>query len=269
MAQHETSVDPLLAFDSRADAWEEYLSSPRGCLRLELSLQYLAQHLDEPAHNSRVLDAGGGTGHYTLALAERGYRVCLLDFSPRMLAIAGEKFKGLDVSLQERIDLCLASVEDLSGLFSSQQFDVILCHTVLEYVSEPLDIVRSLTGLLKGGGLISLLLTNPYADAMRFALVRQDMRQARSALEGPPSCDDLFGLSRRSLAVKQVRQTMDEVGVMEVARYGVRVFSDYLPAEKLADPEFFSQLLELERVAGCFDPLKLIARYSQLLGRKV
>jgi hypothetical protein len=53
-----------------------------------------------------------------------------------------------------------------------------------------------------------------------------------------------------------------------LAEYGIRIFADYLPPEKLADPEFFARLLELETVASILHPYKLIARYTQLLGRK-
>jgi hypothetical protein len=53
-----------------------------------------------------------------------------------------------------------------------------------------------------------------------------------------------------------------------VAAYGVRIFADYLPVETLADPEFFARLLELELAAGTLHPYRLIARYTQLLGRK-
>jgi S-adenosylmethionine-dependent methyltransferase len=264
-----STVGPALAaFDAKAEAWEEYLASPLGRIRLELSLRYLSEHLDSLPGDSKVLDAGGGTGSYAIPLARRGYQVCLLDFSSQMLALAREKIRGLDASLLERIDLCQASAGEIGRLFPPHDFDLILCHTLLEYVSDPLDLVRVLVGVLKPGGLISLLLTNPYADAVRCALVKQDLQQAYSALGGSVSSADLFGLSRRILPMKLVEQTVAEIGIAEVSRYGVRVLADYMPLEKLADPEFFSQLLELETAVGRLHPYKLIARYTQFLGRK-
>jgi hypothetical protein len=65
-----------------------------------------------------------------------------------------------------------------------------------------------------------------------------------------------------------VQETMNQVRVEMVAEYGVRIFADYLPVEKLADPEFFARLLELEAVTGTQYPYKLIARYTHLLGEK-
>ncbi len=264
----DTPSASLAAFDAKAEAWEEYLASPLGRLRIELSLDYLNEHLDSLPGDLRVLDAGGGTGSYAIPLAKRGYRVCLLDFSSRMLAIAREKIERLDASLVERIELRQASVREIGGLFQPQDFDLILCHTLLEYVPDPLDLIRVLAGVLKPGGLISLLLTNPYADTVRCALVKQDLRQAYSALGGSVSSADLFGLSRRISPMKLVDQTMAEIGIKALARYGVRTLADYLPSERLADAGFFSQLLELETAIGRLHPYKLIARYTQVVGMR-
>jgi ubiquinone/menaquinone biosynthesis C-methylase UbiE len=216
----------------------------------------------------KVLDAGGGTGSYALPLAQQGYYVCLLDFSAQMLAIARQKVEQLDPSLLERIDFCHAPVEETRRLFSPGHFDLILCHTLLEYVSEPQKVLQALTIVLRLGGLISLLFANPYADALRWALTRGDLEKARLALREGVSSADLFGLPRRTFPAAVVQEAMAQAGVEMVAEYGVRIFADYLPVEKLADPEFFGRLLELETVAGTLHPYRLVARYTQLLGRK-
>lgn len=259
---------PLAAFDAKAEAWEDYTATPLGWLRQELTLRHLTQHLGSLPRSLKVLDAGGGTGSYAIPLAQQGYQVCLLDFSAQMLAIARQKVEQLDPSLLERMDFCHAPVEQTLGLFPPNHFDLILCHTLLEYVSEPWEILRALTTVLRPGGLISLLFANPYADPLRWALSRGDLEKARLALRERVSSADLFGLPRRTLPIEVVQEAMAQAGVEMLAEYGVRIFADYLPAEKLADPEFVAHLLELETVAGALHPYRLIARYTQLLGRK-
>jgi S-adenosylmethionine-dependent methyltransferase len=241
---------------------------PLGRLRQELTLRYLGQHLASLPRSLKVLDAGGGTGSYALPLAEQGHWVCLLDFSAEMLAIAQQKAEQLDPSLLRRMDFCHAPVEEIPRLFPPDHFDLILCHTLLEYVSEPWEILRSLTTMLRPGGLISLLFVNPYADPLRWALTRGDLEKARLALCEQVSSADLFGLPRRTFTAETVQETMNQVRVEMVAEHGVRIFADYLPAEKLADPEFFACLLDLEMAAGSLHPYRLIARYTHLLGRK-
>jgi S-adenosylmethionine-dependent methyltransferase len=258
----------LAAFDTKAKVWEDYTATPLGRLRQELTLRYLMQHLGSFPRSLKVLDAGGGTGSYALPLAKQGHWVCLLDFSAKMLAIAQSKVKQLDPSLQGRMDFCHASVEEIPRLFPPARFDLILCYTLLEYVSEPWEVLRILVTVLRPGGLISLLLTNPYADPLRWALSRGDLEKARLALHEQVSSADLFGLPRRTFPAEMVQEIMNQAELEMVAEYGVRIFADYLADEKLADPEFFSRLLELETVAGTLYPYRLIARYIQLLGRK-
>ena len=122
--------------------------------------------------------------------------------------------------------------------------------------------------MLRPGALISLLLANPHADAMRWALASVDLEKARLALREPVSSADLFGVPRRTYPAQAVREALMRAGVEVVAEYGARIFADYLPAEKLADGEFFAHVLELEMAAGALHPYKLIARYLHLLGRK-
>jgi len=255
-------------FDAKAEAWDDYAATPLGRLRQELTLRYLAQHLGSSSRRLQVLDAGGGTGGYALSLVQQGHQVCLMDFSSRMLAVARWKIERCDPSLMKRMEFCCAPVEETSRLFPPHRFDLILCHTLLEYVLELQEVLRALTAVLRPGGLLSLLLVNPCAEALRWALTRGDLEKARLALREKVSSADLFGLPRRTVRAETVREAMVQAQVEVVAQYGVRIFADYLPAEKLADPEFFAHLLELEAAAAALHPYRLIARYIQLLGRK-
>jgi SAM-dependent methyltransferase len=185
-----------------------------------------------------------------------------------MLAIARQKAQQLGPPVGERIDFCHASVVDVPGLFSAGHFDLVLCHTLLEYVLDPRETLDALAAVLRPGGLLSLLFANPHADPLRWAIARGDLEKARLALDEPISTADLFGLPRRTFTVEAMQEAMARAGIEVVARYGVRIFADYVPAEKLSDPEFFCRTLELEIAAGPLDPYRQIARYNQLLGRK-
>jgi len=264
-------VEPTLAaFDSKALAWEEYTATPLGALRTNLALHYLQLHIATlpRATSLDVLDAGGGTGSYALPLAEQGHRVCLLDFSGEMLDVARAKGERLGPSVLERLEFRRAAVDDVSRLFPPDRFDIVLCHTLLEYVPDPNDVLRGLSSVLRSGGLASVLFVTPHADALRWALGRADMEMALRALDHPVSSADLFGLDRLAMAPDVVRKSMAEAGLVAVAEYGVRIFADHLPVEKLADPAFFARLWELESAAGGLDPYRQIGRYRQIIGRK-
>jgi S-adenosylmethionine-dependent methyltransferase len=266
------SVSPsdaaLVAFDTNAEAWEQYTNTPLGRLREELTLHYLTQHLGTLPARASVLDVGGGTGGYALALAELGHQVCLLDFSARMLAVARLKAKERGAHVTEHIRYHRASAEDVPSDLAAHRFDLILCHTLLEYVEDPGQVLLGLSTVLRPGGLLSLLFANAYADPLRWALARGDVERARRSLETQVSSADLFGLPRRTFSGDGMREAMGRAGIEPVVQYGVRVFADYMPADKLADRSFWTRLFELETSAGSRFPYRDIARYGYLLGRK-
>ncbi len=57
------------------------LTSGIGLLERERTLEILARFLPEPP--ALILDVGGATGAYAFPLLDRGYRVCLVDITPR------------------------------------------------------------------------------------------------------------------------------------------------------------------------------------------
>lgn len=268
LAALHTVCEPLAAFDAKAQAWEQYTNTPLGRLRQELALHHVVEQLDTLPPDLSILDAGGGTGSYAIPLAQLGHQVCLLDFSARMLDAARAKIERLAPSVRERVSLHHASIKELPELFPCDHFDVIMCHTLLEYVSEPREILLTLVTRLRSGGLLSLLCTNPRADPLCWALAKGDLERARLTLREHVSSADLFGLPRCTLSSDEMAEAVSRAGVEMVAEYGVRIFADYVPAKKLADPEFYARLLELELEAGSLSPYRLIARYTQMLGTR-
>ena len=256
------------AFDAKAQEWDTYSRAPLGRLRSGLTLHYLGRHLDGRPAPLAVLDAGTGTGSYAFPLAQEGHHVCLLDVSASMLDVARRNAADLDPALLERLDFCQASAHEAPALYGPDHFDLILCHTLLEYVPDPRDLLRALVVSLKPGGLLSLLAVNPHADALRWALAKGDLEQARQALGQTRSSTTLFGVNRQVYTGQALHQVLAELGIEALASYGVRVFADYLPADRLADAAFVDQLWTLERDAGLLEPYAQVARYNLLVGLK-
>ena len=255
------------AFDAQAQQWDAYSRAPLGRLRCELTLHYLERHLDGRGPLT-ALDAGAGTGSYALPLAQQGHHVCLLDVSARMLDLARQNAAALDPALLERLEFCQASVEQVPTLYGPEHFDLVLCHTLVEYVPEPTAILETLVASIKPGGLLSLLAVNPRNDALRWALSKGDLVQARQALGQTRSSTTLFGIDRHVYTGQALHETLAGLGMEGVATYGVRIFADYLAADKLADAAFVEQLWQLEREAGLLAPYAQIARYSLLVSVK-
>lgn len=58
---------------------------------------------------SSILDVGGGPGRYSIALAQTGHRVTLLDLSAKNVAFARQKAEELKAPVQDFVQGCIMS----------------------------------------------------------------------------------------------------------------------------------------------------------------
>ena len=121
--------DEIALWDAEADAFDEPadhgLNDPvvRRAWR-ELLLGVLPQ---PPA---RIADLGCGTGTLSVLLAESGYRVDGLDFSPRMIDLAEHKASGMD-------GVRFAQGDAFNPLLPEATYEVVLCRHVLWAMPDP------------------------------------------------------------------------------------------------------------------------------------
>ncbi len=91
-------------------------------LEFKTTMHYLKKYLPSDGY---VLDAGGGPGRYTIALAEMGYDVALVDFTPELLTAARIQIKKAGV--REHVKLVAqGTICDLSR-FDDATFEAVVC----------------------------------------------------------------------------------------------------------------------------------------------
>jgi S-adenosylmethionine-dependent methyltransferase len=203
-----------------------------------------------------------------LRLAAQGHAVTLLDPVDEMLHFAREKARALAAPTAPPPCFLLGSLEQAPALLGGRAFDLVLCHTLLEYLPDHGNAVRALRGLLTPGGCLSLVALNGPQEPLRLAIRDGDLEGARRALTGEGTADSLFGLPRQRVLIEDLRVHMEAAGIALVGYEGVFVFTDYLPTETLADPIRFAALLRLEVEAGARAPWREVARYLHLWGRR-
>ncbi len=177
----------------------------------------------------RVLDAGGGPGRYTILLAERGYRVSLLDLSPKLLALAGRRITELPHETQSRVERVMeGSIADLS-MIADASFDVVIC---------------------LGGPLGYLTVTDHRARALA------ELR--RVAKPGAPlllTAFNRFGAYRGAVQWWLAQNTFDST-FPSIAETGMTVQELGAPAYAYASPDEFQEEIEAAgiefvRMVGC------------------
>ncbi|MFF4485613.1 class I SAM-dependent methyltransferase [Streptomyces sp. NPDC001544] len=211
----------------------------------------------------RVLDVGMGQGTQALRLARAGHKVTGVEQDATMIAAAREALSGQPEGIRERMRIVQGDGRDTGVHFLPGSFDVVLCHGVLMYVEEPDPLVAGLARMLAPGGLLSLLVRNGDALAMRPGL-SGDWAGALAAFD-TTAYRNRLGLDVRADRLGTLTATLAGIGAPLHTWYGVRVFTDTAPdgAELPAD---LDTLLAAEERAGRTDPYRGVAALLHLCG---
>ncbi|MGW7530346.1 class I SAM-dependent methyltransferase [Streptomyces sp. NPDC054783] len=230
----------------------------------------MARQLDEQiaarfpvGQRLRVLDVGMGQGTQALRLARLGHQVTGVEQDATMIAAAREALAAQPEGIRERVRLVQGDGRDTGVHFLPGSFDVVLCHGVLMYVEEPDPLVAGLARMLAPGGLLSLLVRNGDALAMRPGL-SGDWAGALSAFD-TTAYHNRLGLDVRADRLAALTATLAGIAAPLHAWYGVRVFTD-TAADDAEIPEDLQTLLAVEERAGRTDPYRRVAALLHLCG---
>ena len=103
-----------------------------------------------------ILDAGCGTGNYSLAMLDHVGRIEAVDLNPGMLSVASEKLAG--AAAEGRVSFSTARIDELP--FEDGRFDGVMINQVLHHLpDDPAEgfpehrgVFRELARVLKPGG---------------------------------------------------------------------------------------------------------------------
>jgi hypothetical protein len=131
------------------------------------------------------------------------------------------------------------------------------------YVEEPDPLLAGLARMLAPGGLLSLLVRNADALALRPGL-SGDWPATLAAFDTDAYVNRL-GLAVRADRLATLTSTLAGIGAPLHAWYGVRVFTDTAP-DGTPVPEDVETLLAAEERAGRTDPYRQVAALLHLCG---
>lgn len=223
----------------------------------------------------RVLDVGMGRGTRALWLARAGHRVTGLERDQEMVSAARRALADEPKDVRARMRVVESDGRDTGVHFLPGSFDVVLCHGLLMHVEEPDPLLAGMARMLAPGGLLSLLVRNGDAPAMRPGL-SGDWAAALSALETPARLprprtapDEKApvrpGAEVRADRLADLTETLAGIGAPLRAWYGVGVFTD-TAADDAGPPAELEMVLAAEERAGRTDPYRAVAPLLHLCG---
>jgi ubiquinone/menaquinone biosynthesis C-methylase UbiE len=143
-----------LIWNLQSFTWDDLLQRSRDRERVRTIVGWLAER--SAGGGGRVLDIGSGTGTYSVALAEEGFRVVGLDFSPGMLRQARRKAGRAGLSGAR---LSFERADFNRGLpFADDTFDDALCVCALHCVDDVRAFMTEVRRVLKPGGVFLLVM---------------------------------------------------------------------------------------------------------------
>jgi SAM-dependent methyltransferase len=257
---------------ARARHWSRYDDVRTAAVRDTLSAEISALTARTGRPRLDIVDAGGGTGGFAVPLASLGHHVTVVDASPDSLATAQRRAAEMDVPLRA----VQGDAADLAALAGEQSADLVLCHSVLEYVDSPPAAMAAIAAVLRPGGVVSVLaasavaavvhraLAGRFADAQRLLADISPAAAPGQASAWPPAAR-AAGMRRFTLAA--AASLIADAGLRPGAAHGVRVFADLVPGVVAdADPGAAEALLALEQAASAHPAFHDFAAQFHILG---
>ncbi|MGI5168841.1 methyltransferase domain-containing protein [Spirillospora sp. CA-253888] len=239
---------------------------PRGSGRVRSAvlwdaLRTVLDRIAPEAGPSDVVDVGGGTGGFAVPLAELGHRVTVVDASPDALAALERRAAESGVTVRA----VQGDAVDLPGLLGGDAADLVLCHSVLEYVEDPAAAMAALTAAVRPGGSVSVLVAGQIAAALHRA-AGGHFDDARRVLADP---DGRWGDHDRTPR-RFTRETLTDLatgaGLAPRELHGVRIFADLVPGALIdADADSAEALIALESAAATHPVLRELATQLHLV----
>jgi ubiquinone/menaquinone biosynthesis C-methylase UbiE len=180
-------------FDQWPEAYDQWFTTPIGSLVKKYEAELILDLL-KPEKGEVILDAGCGTGIFTLDILSSGSRVIGLDISFPMLIQAGRKLK--------RFPFRMVLADMLHLPFPENLFDRVVSITALEFIWDAEAAVKELFRVARRGGTIVVATLNslsPWA-LKRIAEARERHSIFEKAIFRSP--DDLRSLAPVNGVVK-------------------------------------------------------------------
>ena len=238
--------------------WDRLEATAYGRLKAIIHADFIQRYVSS---GDRVLDAGSGPGRFSIAAAEQGARVTVLDLSASQLQIAEEKIG--QAGLMENVeDFVHGDITNLSA-FPDRRFDMAICYGgALSYVCERRhEAASELVRVVRPGGVLLISVMSRYGASLNLAR-RPSIPILKDAegwnvwgvvedgnLDGFPSVQvNMQHPPMHLFTSEELRDLLPGCDVLEIAGSNVTAYEGSTAIEEVFDdPQAWETAVRLER----------------------
>ncbi len=258
------------SFDTIADHFEKKVyGGLKGDIRLAVLRRdifaYSAQMSKMLGRPLRILDVGAGLAQIAIELAAQGHTLVINDISANMLDKAKASVDQSEQNLDITWYICpYQALEEKLAVNTTEKFDLIMCHALLEWLAEPAAVMDFFDRHLTENGAISLCFYNPASFDYRnlimgnFNLLDNTEYKADNKKSLTPN---------HPVAKEEVQSWLETHHYHTQLASGLRVFHDYAPLKRGGhnDP---AAVIRMELRYSQLEPYKWLGRYLHLLASR-
>lgn len=201
----------------------------------------------------KILDFGSGFGK-TADYYAKWHEVTAIELNPEMTELRYHENDYMQISGDFKV---LRNYND--------QFDLVICHNVIEYAANQEEIFAELSRILKPGGKLSIVKHNTYGRAMSAAVFEENPQKALDLIFENKDVGNTFG-NRRLYANSEAVEWADKNGLILSDVFGIRTFIALIQNNEIKfNTEWYDKMIELEDMAGRIDEYKAVAFFNHLL----
>lgn len=148
-------------YDEKSKSYDETFSMLYFRVFDAITWKYLEQYLPTNP-NASVLDAGGGTGRWTVRIAKKVRKVVLMDISEGMLKVAAQRIK--QESMEDNVVIKKGDIARTG--YADGTFDLIFCEHALFLFKEPDMLLEEFARILKKKATLIISAHNRYVTSL-------------------------------------------------------------------------------------------------------
>lgn len=205
--------------------------------------------------NKKILDFGSGIGVTANYLAE----------SNDVIAIEPSEESINERWTYNQYKQITGSTDELRK-FADEEFDMIICHNVLEYAEDREIIIREFSRVLKADGEISVVKHNRVGRVMQMVVLLNDFEHAHSLLDGNDGMASKYG-KIHYYEDSDIEKWCTDLKVTKTL--GMRTFWDMQQNQEIhKDADWQNKMVEIEMRVSDIDVYKDIAFFHHLTIKK-